>query len=139
MFKAECEAFLGIDDLGLKEVNVVRNRAANPDGFVKENDQITNAANYVISHYASFPDQDFAISAVKFERKLELGQEGHRYYDLQRWGDVQSELNRILNYEKTMDWVSSLYGNTIVRPEDVNFPIPQRQIDLSNGNLVQNS
>ncbi len=139
MFKAEGEAMLVIDDLGLKEVNAVRNRAANPDGFVKENDQIANAASYVIAPYASFSDQDFAISAVKFERKLELGQEGHRYYDLQRWGDVQSELNRILNYEKTMEWGSSLYGNAIVGPEDVNFPIPQRQIDLSNGNLVQNS
>jgi hypothetical protein len=46
--------------------------------------------------------------AIKFERKLELGQEGHRYYDLQRWRDVQTELSRIMAYEKTMPWAGLL-------------------------------
>jgi len=78
------------------------------------------------------------MTAIKFERKLELGQEGHRYYDLQRWGDVQTELNRIMTYEKTMEWGDLLYGNATIGAEDSNFPVPQRQIDLSNGNLVQN-
>ena len=68
----------------------------------------------------------------------ELGQEGHRYYDLQRWGDVQTDLNRILAYEKTMEWGNALYGSATIGSEDVNFPVPQRQIDLANGNLVQN-
>jgi hypothetical protein len=140
LLKAECEAFLGADDLGLGEVNAVRNRAANPDGFVKEADGTTNAANYVIGTYTSFPSQAFAQQAIKFERKLELGMEGHRYFDLQRWGDVQTELNRVLEYEKTMQWGPALYlnGNATVGPEDVNFPIPQRQIDLAAGNIVQN-
>jgi hypothetical protein len=134
---AECKAMTNDGDLGLAEVNAVRQRASNPDGFVK-NDDGTDAANYVIGLYSAFGNQQDAMKAIKFERKLELGQEGHRYYDLQRWGDVQSELNRILNYEKTMEWGSSLYGNASIGPEDVNFPVPQRQIDLSNGNLVQN-
>ena len=138
LLKAECEAKTGSGDLGLEEVNEVRTRAANPDAFVKEADGTTNAANYVIGTYPVFADQLAALKAIKFERKLELGQEGHRYYDLQRWGDVQSELNRILTYEKTMEWGSSHYGSATVGPEDMNFPIPQRQIDLSFGNLIQN-
>jgi len=64
--------------------------------------------------------------------------EGHRYFDLQRWGIVQTELSRVLTYEKTMPWGSSMYGTATVGAEDKNFPIPQRQIDLSNGLLVQN-
>jgi hypothetical protein len=72
------------------------------------------------------------------ERKLELGQEGHRYFDLNRWGITVTELNRVLAYEETMPWGSSLYGGATVGAEDVTYPIPQRQLDLSNGKLVQN-
>jgi hypothetical protein len=103
-----------------------------------EDDMSGPAANYVVAPYTSFPSQAFAIQAVKFERKLELGQEGHRYYDLQRWGDVVTELTKVLNYEKTMEWGTNLYGNASVGPEDEFLPVPQRQIDLSNGNFVQN-
>jgi len=140
LLKAECEAMEGADDLGFGEVNQVRARAANPAGFVTEDDGTTPAANYQISVYpgAGWGAID-PMTAIKFERKLELGQEGHRYYDVQRWGEVQTELNRILTHEKSMPWGPQLYDATAtVGPEDVNLPIPQRQIDLMLGKLVQN-
>jgi hypothetical protein len=100
------------------------------------------AANYVINQYAAsgypFDSQANARLALRMERKLELGQEGHRYFDLNRWGITVTELNRALTYEKTMPWGNSLYGGATVGPEDVTFPIPQRQLDLSNGKLTQN-
>ncbi|MCK4699656.1 MAG: RagB/SusD family nutrient uptake outer membrane protein, partial [Bacteroidales bacterium] len=140
LLKAECEAMTNSGDRGMGEVNAIRARAANTDGFVKEADGVTYAANYVIGLYpaSQFASTASAMLAIKFERKLELGQEGHRYYDLQRWGDVVSNLSRIMVYEKTMIWGSALYGDATIGPEDVNFPIPQRQIDVSNANLVQN-
>jgi len=140
LLKAECKAMTNTGDLGLAEVNAIRTRASNPDGFVKEDDGTTNAANYVIGLYtaAQFATQAEAMKAIKFERKLELGMEGHRYYDLQRWGEVYTELTRIYNYEKTMEWGPAAYVGASIGPEDANFPIPQRQIDLSNNNLVQN-
>ncbi|RLD72054.1 MAG: RagB/SusD family nutrient uptake outer membrane protein [Bacteroidetes bacterium] len=134
---AECKAKTGTGDLGLAEVNAIRARAADPTTWVL-NDDGTPAAAYVISEYGSFGSAAEAMMAIKFERKLELGQEGHRYYDLQRWGDVVTAGNRILNYEKTMEWGQNLYGGATIGPEDVNFPVPQRQIDVSNGILVQN-
>ena len=72
------------------------------------------------------------------ERKLELGQEGHRWFDLNRWGNVVTELNRVLAYEETMDWGTLMYNHSTVSAKDVNYPIPQRQIDLSNGKITQN-
>jgi starch-binding outer membrane protein, SusD/RagB family len=134
---AECKAMLGQGDLGLAEVNLVRNRAANPAGFVKHDDG-SNAANYVINPYPSFASQEQAIAAIQMERKLELGMEGHRYFDLQRWGNVVPELQRVYNYERTMPWANSLYPDFQLGPEDVNYPLPERQIDLSGGNLRQN-
>jgi hypothetical protein len=140
LLKAECEAMTNSDDRGMGEVNDIRTRAADPAMWVKEDDGVTNAANYVIGNYpaSQFATQEDAMKAIKFERKLELGLEGHRYFDLQRWGDVVTELTRILTYEKTMEWGVSAYPGASVGPEDVNFPIPQRQIDLMGGNMVQN-
>ena len=86
----------------LTNINLIRSRAANTAGFVTEDDGTTPAANYVISTYASFPDQSFARDALRMERNLELGMEGHRWFDLNGWGNTVTELNRVLTYEKTM-------------------------------------
>lgn len=134
---AECQIETGDLAGALENINLVRNRAANPAGFVKEADGVTNSANYQISPYPSFPDAAYARKALRMERKLELGQEGHRWFDLNRWGTTVEELNRVLTYEKTNSW-GYLYWYTVVGPEDVTYPIPQQQIDLSNGRLKQN-
>ncbi len=140
---AECEIKVN-NDLGAARiyVNMVRKRAANPDGFVKEADGVTDAANYEIDLYPSsgppFDTKENAMKALMMERKLELGMEGHRWFDLNRWGITQQELTKALDYEKSMPWGSAMYGNATVGPEDSTYPIPQRQIDLSLGNLVQN-
>lgn len=135
---AECQIETGNLDEALLNINRIRQRAANPDGFVKESDGITNAANYRISAYTSFPDKEYARKSLYMERKLELGQEGHRWFDLNRWGITVQELNRVLDFEKSTPWGRSIYGNAVVGSEDVTYPIPQIQIDLSNGKIVQN-
>ncbi|MFH0841576.1 MAG: RagB/SusD family nutrient uptake outer membrane protein, partial [Bacteroidota bacterium] len=143
---AECQIEAGTLADAATNINLVRARAANSDGWVKEDDGITNAANYVINQYptggvAPFDTKEHARVALYMERKLELGMEGHRYFDLNRWGITQTELNRVLAYEKTMPWGGQamyLQGAATVGPEDVTVPIPQRQIDLMNGLLVQN-
>ncbi|MBA4410103.1 MAG: RagB/SusD family nutrient uptake outer membrane protein [Bacteroidota bacterium] len=136
LLAAECQ--VETNDLAgaLANVNAVRNRAANPDGFVMDGD--APAAKYVVAPYKPFTDQNQARLALRMERKLELGMEGHRWFDLNRWGITQTELNRVLAYERTVPWGNSMYGSATVGPEDATYPIPQRQIDLSNGKLVQN-
>jgi starch-binding outer membrane protein, SusD/RagB family len=135
---AECQIETANLNGALENINLVRARASNPDGFVKEADGVTPAANYQITTYPSFPDADYAKKALRMERKLELGMEGHRWFDLNRWGITVEELNRALEYEKTTPWGRTIYGSAVVGPEDVTYPVPQHQIDLSNGNLVQN-
>ena len=135
---AECQIETGDLAGALANINLIRARAANPAGFVKESDGITPAATYNIKPYVSFPDVEYARKALRMERKLELGMEGHRWFDLNRWGITVTELNRALAYEKSMPWGNAMYGNAFVGPEDVTFPIPQSQIDMSQKRLVQN-
>lgn len=137
---AECQIETGELNAARTNINLIRARAANPAGFVKEADGITNAANYVVNEYpligAPFDTKENALKALRFERKLELGMEGHRFFDLQRWGLVETELNRILEYEKTQ--LPSMYYNAVIGPQHVRYPIPQMEIDISKGKLEQN-
>lgn len=143
---AECQ--IETNDLAgaRTNINLVRARAANPDGWVKEADGVTNAANYVISEYPltgyPFDSQANARLALYMERKLELGMEGHRWWDVKRWGIAVTETNKVLDYETTTPWGANgamyIQGTARVGAEDVTYPVPLRQIDLMGGLLVQN-
>ncbi|HKZ65471.1 MAG TPA: RagB/SusD family nutrient uptake outer membrane protein, partial [Chitinophagaceae bacterium] len=126
LMAAECE----IDGGGSLEkareyVNLVRARAAKPGTSVPGAD-----ATYLISTYTTpWIDDAVARTAVRFERKLELGMEGHRFFDLVRWGIADVVLNAFLAYEKPK--LSAGYGSaTFAKGKNEYFPIPQTQIDL---------
>lgn len=137
LMAAEAEIEAGSLETARQYINLVRARAAKPDTWVQTSD-----AKYVIGIYDTpFASQAAARTAVRFERKLELGMEGHRFFDLVRWGIADTEINAILAFEKTK--ISAGYGNaTFTKGRNEYFPIPQRQIDLefagSQSALVQN-
>jgi hypothetical protein len=127
LWAAESEVEIGSLAKATDYVNQVRKRAANPAGFVKKADG-TAAANYKIGLYPVFTDQTTGRKAVHFERKLELAMEGHRFFDLVRWGEAQTSLQAYVNYESTLR--TFLKGVTF-KPTAIYFPIPQTQIDQS--------
>lgn len=86
--------------------------------------------NYKIGLYLTpWTDKAVARKAVRFERKLELAMEGHRFFDLVRYGEAATALNAYLTYERTKR--SYLNGATFTAGVDEYFPIPQAQIDRS--------
>ncbi|MDT7830163.1 RagB/SusD family nutrient uptake outer membrane protein [Pricia sp. S334] len=138
LMAAEAEIEAGSLEQARTYVNMVRARAAKSEFWVK-NDDGTNAANYVIAEYspAQFASKASATQALRFERKLELSGEGHRFFDLVRWGIAAEEINSFIDYEK--QYLSSAYeGGNFTEGTNEYLPIPQTQLDLQPGVLTQN-
>ena len=127
LMAAECEIEVGSLATALNYVNMVRNRAANATYWVKTAAG-ANAANYKIAPYTAFADQATARTAVQFERKLELSGEGHRFFDLVRWGIAPTAINAYLAYESVKLPVG-FAGAKFTAGRDEYLPIPQTQID----------
>ena len=132
------EAAVETNDLtkALTYVNLVRNRAKNST-YVKDASG-NDAANYKIEPYASFTGQDMARKAVRMERRLELGMEGHRLFDLRRWGNSKDVLNAYITNESRV--IPNFAGKSKAYQDKYDvLPIPISAIDLSGGILEQNS
>ncbi|GAB2564213.1 RagB/SusD family nutrient uptake outer membrane protein [Spirosoma areae] len=129
LMAAETEVELNNPELARKYVNQIRERAANPTVFVKGADN-KPAANYVIGQYSTaWTNQATAREAVRFERKLELSGEGHRFFDLVRWGIAEKAVNAFLAYESAK-LPGTYAGAKFTANKNEYMPIPQQQIDL---------
>lgn len=81
-----------------------------------------------------------ARKAVRFEQRLEFAMEGHRYFDLVRWGIADKTINDYLAVEQTKR--AYLRGATFTKGKHEYFPIPGQEILNSQlqgkATLVQN-
>jgi hypothetical protein len=102
------------------------------------NQTLPNAAgNYRVGLYpdSQFATKESALQALRFERKLEMSLEGHRWFDLARWGIAYDELTNYLAFEKQY---LSKYNASVYNEKWVTLPIPYDEIILMEGLLVQN-
>jgi starch-binding outer membrane protein, SusD/RagB family len=157
LWNAECAAQANDFVTATTYVNMVRTRAANTASWVKNASGpfAPYAANYKIGNYPTFLDQATALNAVYFESKLELSSEGHRFFDLVRWGIATTELTAYIQHEAKFNHISPnvlypannnpgapiLNSNALPANYDAAlaiavfknnyYPIPQQQIDAS--------
>lgn len=136
LMAAEAEAELGNLEKARAYVNQIRARAADPSSWVKNPDG-SNAANYVIGLYNTpWTDKTAAINAVRFERRLELSQEGHRFFDLVRWGIAADVLNKYLANEAVL-LTTKFGGAKFVAGKSEFLPIPQSEIDIQGADVLK--
>lgn len=140
LMAAEAEIEAGSLTTAMGYINQVRARAANTDHWVRTefgNAAAPYSANYVISEYTAgdFSSQDAARTIVRMERKLELSGEGHRFFDLVRWGVAAEVLNDYLQYEgQTL--VTKFGGASFTAGKSELYPIPQTQIDIQGKDVL---
>ena len=148
LMRAECYYQEGNYAKVIEIVNQIRTRAA--QGFVAADDTTEGsyvmenkidgtttagaAANYRIGAYpASYANAAQAREALEREYRLEFGMEGHRWFDIARWGKVADVLNA---YAKAESQYLGKFVNTY-SPSWVNFPIPQAEVQTAQGRFVQ--
>lgn len=136
--KAECLVELNQDlPEARRLVNLIRSRAKNTP-YVKDFANPSKAAaNYKIGLYEDPTTwtQAYARNAVRFERRLELCLEGHRFFDLRRWNLLDTV---IPNYYQTEQVKRGyLKAATFNLAKNSYYPIPQNEIDISRGVLKQ--
>ncbi|MGO4819004.1 RagB/SusD family nutrient uptake outer membrane protein [Flavobacterium sp. W22_SRS_FP1] len=133
LFKAEALIQLNRYTEALPIINQIRARAAASGSMPLA----AGASNvYKVEPYTSFSSKDYALKALMFERRLEFGMEGPRFFDLVRWGIAEPVLNAYLNVEKTKR--DFLTNAKFTSGRDEYYPIPQREIDFTAGLYKQN-
>ena len=131
------------EDDGLKEardlVNQIRQRAQNSiDGSYSPQDLDPSRADYFVGLYPADWDgnlywtKERARMAVRMERRLELALEGNRWFDLVRWGSdyLMQTMNTYMEQEAAL---RPYYQGRSVSANEILLPVPQAEIDNSNG------
>lgn len=73
-------------------------------------------------------NQEDLRKAIRHERRVELAMEGHRWFDLTRWGIAKETMDTYMVGET--EEAKELYG-TFQKGKHELFPIPSKEIDLS--------
>jgi len=95
----------------LEYLNIVRTRARGSNNFILPN--VTTV------------DKSELRESIYHERRVELAMEQNRWFDLARWGRLAE--------------VMSLVQPNFVASKHVLLPLPQSEVDLTGGTLVQNN
>ena len=133
------EALVELNEGGISEaislVNELRTRAKQSLGVIKnyENDY---GVHLNIANYTGTYNQDEARKIVRMERRLEMGMESERFFDLVRWGVADQVLNDY--YAKEANSCSIYKEAKFTKNKNEYLPIPYEQIAASNGHYKQN-
>ncbi|MCF0189297.1 MAG: RagB/SusD family nutrient uptake outer membrane protein [Bacteroidaceae bacterium] len=116
----------------LKIVNEVRQRSqASVDPAYTPVDLDPSKAMYYVGLYQTNKwTQEYARKAVRMERRLELAMEGHRWFDLVRWGNVVDVMNKYFESEKVL---RSHLNDAHMTADEIYLAVPYEEAKNSNG------
>lgn len=138
LMRAEALIQLGENiDEAVSIINRIRTRAKLSRGMI---------ANYEADYGVHFNVQPYpvnknytqaeALKMLKFERRVELGMECARFFDLTRWGEAAEVLTAY--YAAETDNCAIYRTAQFTKNKNEYLPIPFAQMSASNGNYTQN-
>lgn len=131
------EAYAQLNETGeaIKLVNEIRKRAKQSTGMIA-NYPSDYGVKFNISTYNGSYSQEETLKIVKMERRLEMGMESERFFDLVRWGEAEKVLNKYFAEETNN---CSIYGDAhFTADKNEYLPIPFSQVAASDGHYTQN-
>ena len=135
LMRAEAYAQLGQTDQAMQLVNQLRTRAAGSTQMTG-NYQHQYGVKFYIANYKGSYTKEQAIKIVKMERRLELAMEYERFFDLVRWGDAATVLNKYFSEEISH---CAIYSKAhFTSDKDEYLPIPFMAMSESKGHYTQN-
>lgn len=135
LMRAEAYAQMGQSGQAIELVNQLRTRAANSTQMISSYPNAFGVKMFV-SRYTGSYSKEQTVKIVKMERRLEMGMESERFFDLVRWGDASSVLNKY--YSEEIDHCAIYSSAHFTANKDEYLPIPFSQISASNGHYTQN-
>lgn len=116
-------------------VNDIRKRAKQSTGMIA-NYPSDYGVKFNISTYDGNYSAEETLKIVKMERRLEMGMESERFFDLVRWGEAEKVLNKYFAEETNN---CSIYGDAhFTANKNEYLPIPFSQVAASDGHYTQN-
>ena len=153
LWRAEVAVEDGQLDYARQLVNQIRNRAKSTTPIkglcTTYANLLTNptvdwnapAANYKVEPYPDvsgqypFDSKENARKAVREEIRLEFATEGHRFFDLRRWGIIKEVLDQYV--ARDIKIRGFMKGAVYEPARDDYWPLPQDQLDIQKGVLQQ--
>ncbi len=137
LMRAEALAQLNRSGDAIALVNQVRSRAAGMmNNSVVANYPSKYGVRFAMGEYTGSFSKEETMKIVKMERRLELAMESERFFDLVRWGEAASVINKY--YTDESDKMNFLKGSAFTANKNEYLPIPYEQMAASNGHYEQN-
>lgn len=135
--RAEAFAQLGQEGEAIALVNQLRERAkkSGEQGIIA-NYPSTYGVKFNVGLYNQTYGKEQTLQIVKMERRIEMGMESERFFDLVRWGEAETVLNTY--YAEEVNDCSIYSGARFPKNKGEYLPLPFSQIAASNGHYTQN-
>lgn len=133
------EALAQLNDGRLNEaisiVNRLRTRAKQSLGAISDYENSYGVRMNIGLYNGSYGKEE-TLKIVKMERRIELGMESERFFDLVRWGEAESVLTKY--YAEESDNCAIYSSARFTKNKNEYLPIPHAQVAASDGNYTQN-